>query len=43
VATPAEFDAQVRAAKAAGKTTLLLYMTRARQGSQYVAIKLKGS
>lgn len=43
VRTPAEFDAQVRAAKAAGKTTLLLYMTRARQGSQYIAIKLKGS
>jgi serine protease Do len=43
VRTPAEFDAQVRAAKAAGKTTLLLYMTRARQGSQYIAVKLKGS
>jgi len=43
VRTPTEFDAQVRAAKAAGKTTLLVYMTRARQGSQYVAIKLKGS
>jgi len=43
VRTPTEFDAQVRAAKAAGKTTLLLYMTRARQGSQYIAIKLKGS
>ena len=43
VRTPTEFDAQVRAAKAAGKTTLLLYMTRARQGSQYIAIKLKGN
>ena len=43
VRTPTEFDAQIRAAKAAGKTTLLLYMTRARQGSQYIAIKLKGS
>ena len=43
VRTPTEFDAQIRAAKTAGKTTLLLYMTRARQGSQYIAIKLKGS
>ncbi|WP_066808371.1 Do family serine endopeptidase [Sphingomonas asaccharolytica] len=43
VRTPTEFDAQVRAAKAASKTTLLLYMTRARQGSQYIAVKLKGS
>jgi serine protease Do len=43
VRTPSEYDAQIRAAKAAGKTTLLLYMTRARQGSQYIAVKLKGS
>jgi serine protease Do len=43
VRTPTEFDAQIRTAKAAGKTTLLLYMTRARQGSQYIAVKLKGS
>ena len=43
VRTPTEFDAQIRAAKTAGKTTLLLYMTRARQGSQYIAIKLKGN
>jgi serine protease Do len=42
VRTPAEFDAQIRAAKAAGKTTLLIYMTRARLGA-YIAIKLKGS
>ncbi|MGN6820115.1 MAG: Do family serine endopeptidase [Sphingomonas sp.] len=41
VRTPAEFDAQIRAAKAAGKTTVLVYFTRARQGSLYVAIKLK--
>jgi serine protease Do len=33
----------VRAAKAAGKTTLLIYITRARQGSLYFAVKLKGS
>jgi serine protease Do len=42
VRTPAEFDAQVRAAKAAGKTTLLVFVTRARVG-QYLAIKLKGN
>jgi serine protease Do len=41
VRTPAQFDAQIRAAKAAGKTTLLVYITRARQGSLYLAIKLK--
>lgn len=41
VRTPTQFDAQVRAAKAAGKTTLLIYITRARQGSLYFAIKLK--
>jgi serine protease Do len=42
VRTPNDFDAQIRAAKAAGKTTLLVYITRARQGSLYFAIKLKG-
>ena len=41
VRNPAEFDAQIRAAKAAGKTSVLVYFTRARQGSLYVAIKLK--
>lgn len=43
VRTPADFDAYIRAAKTAGKTTLLIYMTRARQRSQYIAVKLKGS
>ena len=42
VTTPAQMDAQVRAAKAAGRTTILLYITRARQGSLYIAVKLKG-
>ena len=41
IATPAQFDAQIRAAKAAGRTTVLLYITRARQGSLYIAVKLK--
>ena len=41
VRTPAEFDAQIRAAKTAGKSSVLVYFTRARQGSLYVAIKLK--
>ena len=43
VATPGEFDAQLKAAKAAGKTTLLIYVTRPRQGSLFFAIKLKGA
>ncbi|THD37896.1 MAG: Do family serine endopeptidase [Sphingomonas sp.] len=40
VNTPAQMDAQVRAAKAAGRTTVLLYITRVQQGSRYYAIKL---
>ncbi len=40
VRTPAEMDQQVQAAKAAGKTTLLVYVTRPRQGSLFFAIKL---
>jgi serine protease Do len=43
VATPAEFDAQIKAAKAAGKTTLLIYITRPKQGSLFLAIKIKGN
>lgn len=43
VASPSEFDAQLKAAKAAGKTTLLIYVTRPRQGSLFFAIKLKGN
>ena len=42
VTTPAQMDAQVRAAKAAGRATVLLYITRPRQGSLYIAVKLKG-
>ncbi|MDB5679656.1 Do family serine endopeptidase [Sphingomonas bacterium] len=42
VTTPAQMDAQVRAAKTAGRTTILLYITRPRQGSLYIAVKLKG-
>ncbi|HEX4694963.1 Do family serine endopeptidase [Sphingomonas sp.] len=41
VTTPAQFAAQISAAKAAGRTTVLLYITRARQGSLYIAVKLK--
>ena len=41
VSTPAQFDAQVRAAKAAGRTSVLVYVTRARQGSLYIALKFK--
>jgi serine protease Do len=42
VSTPAQMDAQIRAAKAAGRTSVLLYITRVRQGSLYIAVKLKG-
>jgi len=42
VSTPAQLAAQVNAAKAAGRTTVLLYITRMRQGSLYIAVKLKG-
>jgi serine protease Do len=42
VNTPAQFDAQVRAAKTAGRSSVLIYVTRARQGSIYVVLKLKG-
>ena len=42
VSTPGQLDAQIRAAKAANRTTLLLFVTRPRQLSQYVAVKLKG-
>ena len=42
VSTPAQLAAQVNAAKAAGRTTVLLYITRVRQGSLYIAVKLKG-
>lgn len=41
VTTPAQFDAQIKAAKAAGRTSVLLYITRVRQGSIYVVVKLK--
>ncbi|MBN8808159.1 MAG: Do family serine endopeptidase [Sphingomonas sp.] len=41
VATPAQFDAQIKAAKAAGRPSVLLYVTRVRQGSIYVPIKFK--
>lgn len=42
VSTPAQLAAQVNAAKAAGRNTVLLYITRVRQGSLYIAVKLKG-
>jgi len=42
VSTPAQLAAQINAAKAAGRTSVLLYITRLRQGSLYVAVKLKG-
>jgi len=42
VTTPSQFDAQVRAAKTAGRTSVLVYVTRPRQGSLYVVLKLKG-
>jgi serine protease Do len=42
VKSPAEVEAQVRAAKAANRTTVILYITRPRQGSLFVPIKLKG-
>ncbi|MEO5493195.1 MAG: Do family serine endopeptidase [Sphingomonas sp.] len=42
ISTPAQLAAQVNAAKAAGRTTVLLYITRVRQGSLYIAVKLKG-
>jgi len=41
VVTPAQFDAQVKAAKAAGRTTILVYVTRPRFGTQFFALKLK--
>ena len=43
VRTPAEFDARVQAAKTAGKTSVLVYVTRPRQGSLFFALKLKGN
>ena len=42
ISTPAQLAAQVNAAKAAGRNTVLLYITRVRQGSLYIAVKLKG-
>lgn len=42
VKSPADVEAQVRAAKAAGRTTVVVYVTRPRLGSQFFAIKLKG-
>ena len=42
ISTPAQLAAQVAAAKAAGRTTVLLYITRVRQGSLYIPVKLKG-
>ncbi|QDZ06683.1 Do family serine endopeptidase [Sphingomonas panacisoli] len=39
--TPAQLAAQINAAKAAGRNTVLLYITRVRQGSIYIAVKLK--
>jgi serine protease Do len=42
VSTPAQLAAQINAAKSAGRTTVLLYITRVRQGSLYIAVKLKG-
>ncbi|MBS0479104.1 MAG: PDZ domain-containing protein, partial [Proteobacteria bacterium] len=42
ITTPAQLAAQVNAAKAAGRNTVLLYITRVRQGSLYIAVKLKG-
>lgn len=42
VSTPAQLAAQIAAAKAAGRNTVLLYITRVRQGSLYIAVKLKG-
>jgi serine protease Do len=41
VKTPADVDAAIRAAKAAGRTTVLLYITRPRFGSLFFAVKLK--
>lgn len=40
--TPAQLAAQVNSAKAAGRNSVLLYITRVRQGSLYIAVKLKG-
>lgn len=42
ISTPAQLAAQINAAKAAGRNTVLLYITRVRQGSIYIAVKLKG-
>lgn len=41
VKTPADVEAAVRAAKTAGRTTVLLYITRPRLGSLFFAVKLK--
>ncbi|MBN8814001.1 MAG: Do family serine endopeptidase [Sphingomonas sp.] len=41
VSTPGQLAAQINAAKAAGRNTVLLYITRVRQGSLYIAVKLK--
>ena len=43
VTTPAEVDAAVKAAKAQGRTSVLLFITRPGQGSIYVPVTLKGS
>jgi serine protease Do len=43
VTTPAQVDAAVKAAKAQGRTTILLFITRPGQGSLYVPVKLKGN
>jgi len=42
VKSPAEVAAQIRAAKAAGRNTVVVYLTRPRQGSLFVPIKFKG-
>jgi serine protease Do len=41
ISTPAQLAAEINATKAAGRNTVLLYITRVRQGSLYIAVKLK--
>ena len=43
VTTPAQVDAAVKTAKAAGRPSVLLFVTRPGQGSQFIPVKLKGN